>query len=251
MASQLTHLKARCAGCQRQGVQMSKEHLFPQWLILRTGTQKTGIRWGKKPGVPALAATFPLCVECNAAFGRDLEGPTCRLFEDIERNRGLNDEEAELLVRWMWKIKGLAWMAAHPDGQYSSKYALRERVLLPIDEIRGRLVLGLALIDRQHPDSTDLPMGVDSVTEHDAIFVSGVFSRIAMMVVLDQFEAMMPLQFERYHLAQKRNPLNAVKVYYPRRSFRDDVEAVGVTTMASLPLSIAHDRLALEFQGAG
>jgi hypothetical protein len=201
--------------------------------------------------VPALAATFPLRAECNAAFGHDLEGPTSRLFEDIERDRGLNDEEAELLVRWMWKIKGLAWIAAHPDGQYSSKYTLRERVLLPIDEIRGRLVLGLALVDKQHPNSTDLPMGVDAVTEHDAIFVSGVFSRIAMMIVLDQFEVMMPMQFERYHLAQKRDPLHAVKVCYPRRSFRDDVEAVVVTTVASRPLSIAHDRLALELQGLG
>ncbi len=93
MASQLTHLKARGSGCQRQGLQISKEHLFPQWLILRSGTQKTGIRWGKEATVPAVAATFPLCVECNAAFGLDLEGPTSRLFEDIERGRELNDEE--------------------------------------------------------------------------------------------------------------------------------------------------------------
>ena len=230
---------------------MNKEHLFPRWLILRTATQQTGIRWGERRGVAPLAATLPLCEECNTAFGRDLEAPTSRLFEDIEQDQGLSDEEAELLVRWMWKIKGLDWIAAHPDGHYSLKYTLRERVLLPIDEIRGRLVLAVALVAGQHPDSTDLPMGVDAVTKHDAIFVSGVFSRIAMMVVLDQFEAMIPEQFGRYRLAQKRSPLHAGKFFHPPCSFHDDVEAVGVTYLASASLSNAHDRFALQFQGGG
>lgn len=230
---------------------MNKEHLFPQWLIIRTGTQHTGIKWMGRRGVSALAATFPLCEECNTAFARNLESPTSRLFQDIEQGQGLSDEEAELLVRWMWKIKGLDWIAAHPDGHYSSKYTLRERVLLPIDEIRGRLVLALALVAGQHPDSTDLPMGVDAATKHDAIFVSGVFSEIAMMVVLDQFEAMIPGQFGRYRLAQTRSPLHAGKLFHPPRSFRDDVEAVGVTYLASVLLSNAHDQLALDLQGAG
>ncbi len=230
---------------------MDKEHLFPQWLILRTGTQQTGIRWGEKRGVPPLAATFPLCEECNSAFGRDLEGPTSRLFDDIEQGRGLDDNGAELLVRWMWKVKGLAWIASHPGSDYTLKYTLRERVLLPIDAIRGRLVLGIALVSGLHPDSTDLPMGIDSVTEHDATFVSGVLSRIAMMVVLEQFESMIPHQFGRYRLAHKRDRLHAGKLFHPPNSFRDDVEAVGVTYLASVPLSIAHDRLALELQAAG
>lgn len=124
---------------------MNKEHIFPQWLIERTGTNATGIRWGAKRDVPALAATFPLCEQCNRDFGEYLEGPTARLFDEIEAGAGLSDNDAELLVRWLWKIKGLAWIADHPDGQYSSKYTLRERVLLPIDEIRGHLTLGIAL----------------------------------------------------------------------------------------------------------
>ena len=134
---------------------------------------------------------------------------------------------------------------------YTLKYTLRERVLLPIDDIRGRLVLAMALVSGHHPDSTDLPMGIDSATNHDAIFVSGVFSRIAMMVVLEQFESMIPDQFGRCRLAQKRDPLHAGKLFHPPISFRDDVEAVGVTYLASVPLSIAHDRLGRELQGEG
>jgi len=230
---------------------MNKEHIFPQWLIERTGTNATGIRWGAKRDVPALAATFPLCEQCNRDFGEYLEGPTARLFDEIEAGAGLSDNDAELLVRWLWKIKGLAWIADHPDGQYSSKYTLRERVLLPIDEIRGHLTLGVALIAEIRKEYGDLPMGVDAVTEHDAIFVSGVFSRIAVMTLVANFEHLVPVQFARYPLASGRHDLTAGKLFYPPISFRDDVEAVGVTYFSSLHLSRAHDEFAIAMLDSG
>jgi hypothetical protein len=228
---------------------MNKEHVFPRWLILRTGTNLTGIRWGEKRNVPALAATLPLCRRCNSDFGEMLEGPVQSLFDEVEQGRGLSDEDMELLIRWMWKIQGLAWCATHPGGQYSEKYTLRERVLLPIDDgIRGQLVFGITLFAGLHPDSKDLPMGVDSVTEVDAVFVSGVFSRIAMMVTLEGFRSMIPSQFSQYLLAPARSALNAGKFFYPTISFRDDVEAVGVTYQSSIALSLGHERLARQVQ---
>jgi hypothetical protein len=227
---------------------MNKEHVFPQWLILRTRTHQTGIRWGEKRDVPALAATIPLCVECNSEFGHDLESPTSKLFDNIEHGRGLSDDEAELLIRWMWKIQGLGWIANHPNGKYTEKYTLRQRVLFPIDEVRCQLVLGIALIRNLHPDYPDLPMGLDSSTQVDAIFVSGVFSKIAMMVVLEQFQSMIPTKFSCYRLAPMRNPLCKGKLFYPSMSFQNDVEAVGETKLASVSLSTAHDKLALELQ---
>jgi hypothetical protein len=248
MATRLNHLKKRCAGCERQDVTMNKEHLFPRWLIQRTGTHRTGIRWGEKHDVPALSATIPLCIECNSEFGRDLENPTSKLFDDIENNRGLSDDEAELLIRWMWKIQGLAWIADHPYDKYSVKYTLRERVLFPIDEVRCQLVLGMALIRNLHSSYTDLPMGIDSSTQLDAIFVSGVCSKIAMMVVLERFQSMIPTKFGCYHLAPEQNPLCKGRLFYPPISFQNDVEAVGETTLSSGPLSMAHDKLALELQ---
>jgi hypothetical protein len=242
----LQHLKARCAACERTDMPMNKEHVFPQWLIQRTRTNETGIRWGTKRNVPALAATFPLCEECNKELGKDLEAPTACLFEEIEAGSGLSDNDAELLVRWMWKIKGLAWIAEHPEGNYNPKYTLRERVLLPIDKVRGDLILAGALTANTDPEFEDLPMGVDAVTEHDAIFVSGIFSRIAMMVLHANFENLVPLQFARYRLASKRDDLHAGKLFYPPASFRNGVEAVGVTRLSSIPLSRAHDRFAVE-----
>ncbi len=248
MTAHLKHLKERCAGCNRQGVPMNKEHIFPEWLIRRTGTDQSGIRWGVKREVPALACTLPLCEECNTAFGKELEGPVSRLFDDIEEGRGITDNEAELLIRWMWKIEGMEWIARHPNGLYTEKYTLRERVLFPIDDIRGRLILGVALIKGLHPESIDLPMGFDSTNEHSAVFVSGVFSRIATMAVLDQFETMMPSQFGRYRLAPVRHQLHDGKLFYPPTSFNDDVEAVGVTKIASDRISVAHDKLAKSFE---
>jgi hypothetical protein len=160
---------------------------------------------------------------------------------------GLSDYEAELLVRWMWKIKGLGWIATHPDGDYSPKYTLRERVLLPIDGIRGDLILARSLTRNPDPrEYEDLPRGVDATTEHDAIFVSGVFSRIAMMVLHAAFEDLVPGQFARYHLASTRDDLHAGKLFYPPSSFKNGVEAVGITRFASIALSHAHDRMALD-----
>ena len=221
---------------------------FPEWLIRRTGTHRTGIRWGAKADVSALAVTLPLCTTCNEDFGRELESPAVRVFDDIEEGRGLSDDEAELLIRWMWKIRGLAWMALNPGRRYSATYTLRDRVLLPIDNLRRRLILGLAVIAGPHPDSKDLPMGLDSATLHDAIFVSGVFSRLAIMSVLEPFEDLIPGQFGRYKLAATRDRLNSGKLFHPPTTFRDDVEAVQVTRLASIGLSVAHDELALRLQ---
>ena len=180
------HLKQHCAGCERAEVQMTKEHLFPKWLIKRTGTDKTKIRWGNSK-IPALAATLPLCNECNQLFGKHLEAPVSSIFDDLESRKGISESEAELLVRWMWKITGMGWIASNPGQKYTRNYTLRERILRPIDELRGALVLAVALIENIDSRYGDKPMGVDSRTEVDAIYAAGVFSNVAIMVLLEPF----------------------------------------------------------------
>jgi hypothetical protein len=240
----LKHLKTRCAGCERASVPMNKEHVFPQWLILRCRAHQTGIRWGDNPKLPALRATLPLCVDCNSVFGRELESPARATLDDLEARRGITDEQAELLVRWMWKIKGLAWIANHPGGDYTKKYTLRERVIRPIDEIRGDIVFAAALVDALHPESTDLPMGMNVYTELDAVFVAGVFSRVAMMAVLASCEESVPSQYARFRLAPRRDEHTSMRLFHPPLSLTDDVEAVGVSYLAGLRLSAAHDNTA-------
>jgi len=220
---------------------MTKEHLFPQWLIERSGTATTGIRWLDRKWVPAKAATIPLCARCNRDFGNELESPVSRIFSDLESGQGLSDAEAELLVRWLWKFEGLAWTYYHPHGIYTKKYTLRQRVLKPIDQIRGSLVLAIGMIDNIDPSFGDAPMGIDSFNLHNAIFVAGVFLRVALMVLLDDFASIVPPEFSQYHFAAKPDGSTNAKLFYPKVGFRNDTEAVMKTCLVAKTLSKLHD----------
>jgi hypothetical protein len=234
-------LKRKCVACERSGVRINKEHIFPRWLILKTNTNNTGIRWGPNRKLPALRATLPLCCECNSDFGKELEKPVSIIFDDIESNRGISDQDAELLIRWLWKIEGLAWCANNPNYKYTSTRTLRERILYPIDSIRENLVLAVSLIESLYPESDDWPMGIDSNTSLDAVFVSGVFYKIALMVLLDQFISMVPTNFSIYHLSSRMDSTTHAKLFFPKAGFVDDIEAVGVTYFASKQIAEAHD----------
>lgn len=193
----------------------------------------------------AKSATVPLCTECNRDFGVALETPVSRIFDDIESGRGLSDNEAELLVRWLWKLEGLLWIAQNPDGDYSPGFKLRERILRPIGQIRGDLVLALARVARIDRAHGDKPMGIDSaVGGANAIFVSGVFSELAVMVLMADFIEMIPEHFTRYRLAPSREETGDAKLIFPKTGFADDNEAVFVTVACSGPLDLVHEEFA-------
>src|SRR5581483_900291 len=208
--------KRTCAACGESHREMNKEHYFPVWLIERTGTVRDGIAWGKGSNVSALSATLPLCVGCNTEFGRELESPMARVFDDIEAGRGISDEEAELIVRWMWKFEGLAWVFHHPRDVYTQRYTLRDRVLRPIDDIRGNLTLAIGLAEQRDPEFEEGAMGIDSFNVHNAVFVSGVFSRIAILVSLSIFDEDIPVVFSKYRLARHRDhSTEKAKLFFP------------------------------------
>ena len=122
---------------------------------------------------------------------------------------------------------------------------MRQRVLHPIDDIRGQLTLAIAVVKEIDPNYRDAPLGIDSRCQHNAIFVSGVFSRVAIMVVLALFDHLIPARFSRYRLAAKRDAISGAKLFYPQTGFPLCTEAVGVTTLASLNLTRLHDAFAL------
>jgi hypothetical protein len=246
----MRHLKEKCAGCEKEEFTISKEHFFPEWLILRTNTNNTTIRWGNK-WLPALSCTIPLCDACNKLFGEHLESPVAHIFDEIETGKGLSDFEAELLIRWMWKFEGLGWYAnpANKNWIYSDKYTLRERVLGNIDTIRPRLTLAISLIHKINPEHDDLPMGIDSETRISAIHVAGVFSKTAIIVSDNIFDSLIPPNFSIYHLSDKVNKKKQTKVFFPRTGFLDDDIAVFSTKAASVKLSAVHDIYALRNAG--
>lgn len=235
------NFKKICVACGAVGSRMSKEHFWPQWLIERTGTHRTGVRFSKEKRINPKKMVVPLCLRCNLDFGRELEAPVSRIFRDIESGQGISDLEADVLIRWLWKFEGLTWRFINPEQRYSIRGSLRDRVLTPIDGFRENLCLSISLIEKINPEFGDSPLGIDSWNEHSGIFVAGVFSRIAVMVLENQFEEYIPPQFSKYRLKPLMALDRAVKFFYPKTGFLDCVEAVGVTRELALFLSHAHD----------
>lgn len=233
--------KQMCVACGSVNAKMNKEHFWPQWLIDRTGTHRTSVRFTSEKRINPKSLVVPICVRCNTDFGRELESPVSFIFRDLEAGRGLSDCDVELLIRWLWKFEGLNWSFSHPSDVYTDRYTLRDRVLNPIDEIRSDLVLAVSLVDAINPEFGDAPMGIDSWNEHSAVFVSGVFSRVAIMVLDARFVDSVPSQFSLYRLADQHAPDRSAKLFFPQVGFRDCVEAVGATKKASMFLSYAHD----------
>ena len=130
---------------------MTQEHLFPRWLIDYAPARKGTIRWIEGKRVAADKATIPLCTDCNGEFGRVLESPVSEIFRAIDRGEGLSDHDCALLVRWLWKFEGLAWLLSHvgnPNANYTEDYRLVERVTTdaPFDTTRFYMVLALSRI---------------------------------------------------------------------------------------------------------
>lgn len=241
-----------CIACERTkqdlqvlNIPFNKEHLSPQWLVKLTGTDKTFVAWmGKR--IPGLSVTIPLCKDCNSVFGTEIEKPTIQIFNDLESGKGITDYQAEILIRWMWKFEGMHWHLFNKAGSYSDKYTLRKRVLQDLDAIRPYLTLAVARLSSIDASHGDKPMGIDSRNLVSAIFVSGVFSELAIIVSLRIFDDFIPRKFSIYHLDKNSN--NKKKVFFPDTNFEDDNEAVWVTATISPLLSRLHDEYQLEYQ---
>ena len=226
---------------------MNKEHFWPEWLIAKTRTNETSVKWMQGKRINPRSATFPLCHQCNTDFGRELEQPVSRIFDQLEGGAGLSDWDAELLIRWLWKFEGLVWLACYPLGLYSPTHTLRDRVLNPLGDTRTSLSLAVSLIRQIDPMYGDAPLGIDSDNHTNAIFVSGVFSRVSLMVLLWDFKNLVPANFSIYRLAHAPDEFTKqARLFHPKVGFVDDTEAVGVTRMASIRLSVAHEQLAHE-----
>ena len=166
----LKHYKHQCVCCERTGQKMNKEHIFPKWLLQHTNTRKDMFDWvyGKVPGDKA---TVPLCEECNSKLGTELEGPVKKIFDAIESGEGFNDNDAELLIRWMWKIVGLAyWTICNKNWKYGF-ITLKEHVLTKIPLPRSRISIALSLIEDPNEEYGCGPVGLDAFSLYSNIFL--------------------------------------------------------------------------------
>lgn len=221
---------------------MTKEHFWPKWLIKHTNMTKNKIHWIGGREVYPLTATIPLCSTCNSEIGGQLEAPMKTILKDIEAGNGISDNEAEIFIRWAWKMEGFSWRLFTPEGQYSERYTVKERCLQPLDHIRPRLVLALALLRDALEEKEYKPMGLCNANEINGIIVSGVISEVAFIVLTDDLIEHLPLQFKHYQLNPLRDKLGDAKLFYPEIGFGNFSESKWVIRMAANKMSSEMDR---------
>jgi hypothetical protein len=232
---------------------MTREHFFPRWLIEYADARREGIAWPEKvgfewqdrPNVSPEKAVIPLCIDCNSALGTGLEGPVSQIFRGLDRGDGLSDLESELLVRWLWKFEGLQWsiFRDHNNQKYTRRFTLKDRVATSraFDEVRKHLVLAIALADASDP-GRDWPMGLDTPVGENAITMSGVFRRVALIVSLDQFSDEIHPAFGQYKFGPPPAD-RTTKLFTPPCTFLTARKAVSVTQSCADHLHDLHEEL--------
>lgn len=205
---------------------MNKEHVFPKWLLKRTNCLKDYLDspYGKIPGDQL---TVPLCEDCNTQLGQELEVPVSRVFEQIERGNGFNDHEAELLIRWMWKINGLFYWSICNDKWKYGYCTVKERVLQDIEMPRSRISIGVSLIDDVNENYGCAPIGMDAFPLWSNVYAAGVYSHVAIIVFLTHFSDYIDKnKWTVYSLSDSPLLMNPNKRIYPHVAFRTGSEAI-------------------------
>jgi len=168
------NFKNHCICCERSSVEMNKEHIFPLWLLEHTNTKKVPFSWpyGK---IPADQCTIPLCVACNTELSRVIESPMKAILVNIEKKLGFNDQEAEIIARWMWKVTGMFyWGLCDEDWKYGL-ITFREHVVEPICMPRSRISIGISLIKNSRQEHNYAPVGIDCLPLYSNVLSGGVF----------------------------------------------------------------------------
>lgn len=113
-------------------------------------------------------------------------------------------------------------------------------------EKRRLLSLAVALINENDEGFHDWPIGLDSgLSDHNSIFVSGVFCRTAVMVLAREFAHMVPVAFDLYHFPAECGD-RGTKAFFPKVGFHTCGDAILTTVGASVDLAVAHENWARE-----
>lgn len=220
------HFKNQCICCEESGKKMNKEHIFPKWLLKLTNTEQDLFN-SPNGMVPGISLTIPLCEDCNRQLGVELEAPVSSIFLRINNNEGFNDHEAELLVRWMWKINGMFyWSICNENWKYGY-ITLKEHVLSKIVSPRDRISIAISLIKYPEDEYGCAAVGLDAFPLYSNIYSVGVFSKICLVVFHSQFSD----YFDRkiwtvYKLSNVPMVINPKHKIYPKYGFHKRSEAI-------------------------
>jgi len=212
------HLKSKCVCCEEVGKEYNQEHVFPKWLLRMSNAEKSPFRWLGKAYVAGQNCTIPLCKECNSLLGKELETKVQTIFTNIEAGNGINDYEADILIRWIWKIAGMLYRVINPEW-YQGGITLKQHVLTPIVQPRERISIAISIIEDGFEDFGYAPVGLDSVCKISSIYCAGVFSRLSIIVLYTEFIDKIPNNWGVYTLSKTPLMMNPDKKFYPPVGF--------------------------------
>lgn len=243
-------VKKLCICCGEKGKKANKEHIFPQWLFHKTNTFSIPIRGTAGPKkIPGKHCVIPICEECNSELGKKLEEPVLKIFTQLESSCGFNDYEAELLIRWMWKITGMFYWIERAEREEDYGFvSLKNKCLNPIEPPRDRISIAISLIENEWSDKyADTPMGIDVVPELSNVLAAGVFNKAAIIVYFTKFEYLIPDTYTKYRLSKIPLVLNPNKRIQPVIGFKNGDEAiVNTAKIANGSLLTFHEKEAEE-----
>ncbi|ARU59967.1 hypothetical protein CBW65_01990 [Tumebacillus avium] len=239
-------VKQLCICCGESGKATNKEHVFPQWILKKTNTFNnpiSGLFSDKK--LPGKNCVIPICIECNSELGLNLEAPASQIFERIESGAGFNDHEAEILVRWLWKITGMFyWINHSTDKDQYGFISLKNKVLKPIESPRDRITLAITLTEDEFEEDVDSPMGIDVLPRLSNVLAAGVFSKTAIIVTNTDFAGSIPDNYTKYTLSSVPMMMSPNYKIHPKVGFQTGTEAVGITITTAMSLLHPHEMYA-------
>jgi len=240
--------KNQCICCEQSSVKMNKEHVYPLWLLEHTNNKKVPFSWpyGK---IPADQCTIPLCVDCNTELSKVIESPMKAILINVENNLGFNDQEAEIIARWLWKMTGMFYWGLCDDSFAYGPAKLRDRVLEPICMPRSRICIGVSLINDSRQDYKYSPVGIDCIPLYSNVLAGGVFSNLSILVFYSKFSSLVPdCYWTKYQLSDTPIMLNPNKKVFPQVGFDTGDDAINITKRLLHPLgnlSMKHEEEAL------
>jgi hypothetical protein len=120
----------------------------------------------------------------------------------------------------MWKCEGLQWhlnFSGSSELRYSDTYTFTERVTTtaPFEQVRAEMALAISRVDSNDEGFEDWSLGLDTLpSEINALTMSGVFGRIAIITSLSTFSGAIPAQFGVYQFGRSVADRNE-KVFLP------------------------------------
>ena len=147
-------------------------------------------------------------------------------------------------MRWLWKFEGLQWaaMTNRLEGLYTQLYTLRDQVAKPdaFNEVREDMLLAVTLTHSNDPAFKDWPMGLDTPPSENALTMSGVFGRVALICSVANFADDIPDIYGKHRfgapVVERDN-----KVFLPPMSFVYSAGTIETTREVGVRLALLHD----------